>query len=82
MANEECKVHGEAISEIKTDIKWLVSDSKRRNGLFESHIADSETFRRQVSVNTNWRKDASVILIAVFGIIFGAIGWMAIQHFK
>lgn len=79
---DECKIHGEAIAEMQTDIRWLVDDAKRRNGKVESYIVDSEEFRRQVSINTSWRKEASVILIAVFGIVFTAIGWMAVQHFK
>ena len=65
MSDKPCE-HIETIVEMKNDIKWLVSDSKRRNGIMESHIADSDDFRMQVTRNTAWRHALKISAIGCF----------------
>jgi len=36
------------VSEVKSDIKWLVKDSKDKNGILESHITESTSYRKFV----------------------------------
>jgi len=54
MNGHECKYEA-SIAEMKTDIKWLVSDSKRRNGIMEEHVRESDSFREQVKENSKLR---------------------------
>ena len=62
MSTHECKYESSIstmqtdLAETKTDIKWLVKDSKRRNGIMEEHVKESDSFRDQVGKNTGFRK--------------------------
>jgi len=60
----------ESIASISSDIKWLVSDSKRRNGIMEEHVKDSDEYRARVDRNTTWRHAYKF----VFGFVFIIIG--------
>ena len=66
--------HSETIAEIRTDIKWLVADSKRRNGIMESHVNESDDFRMQVTRNTVWRHALKVGNCGAF-VCIGYLWW-------
>jgi len=75
--NHNCPYRDDII-EMKADIKWLVSDTKRRNGIIEEHIRDSEGFRRQVDRNTVWRHAYKV----AFLVLGSGLWWAVLQHMK
>ena len=73
---EWCEEHHDAIIEIGNDVKWMITDSKRRNHLIEKHIGESDEFRTQVTRNTIWRHAHKVMI----GVLTGVVAWIAKQH--
>ena len=69
---------GEKLIEVATDVKWLVEDKKRRNGVFDDHIKESDKFRHRVTRNTGWR----IAHHFAFTIVFGLILFIAYHIFK
>ena len=59
----------------RTDIKWIREDIKKKNGILEDHIKDSEKYRSAVIRNTVWRHAFK------FGIggLFLTILWMVFR---
>lgn len=60
---------GLKLTEVATDIKWLVTEKKRLNGTMEKHISESDKFRRRVTRNTVWRIAHHFAFTIVFGLI-------------
>ena len=61
---EPCKFEDKII-EMYADVKWLVKDSKRRNGIMETHVVESDKFRHQVTRNTAWRHAFKIVIGAL-----------------
>ena len=75
---DHCKDHEEMrkdVTEIKTDVKWLVTERKRTNGSVEKHIMESDAVRNSVKTNNSFR----IAFIWVFG-VFGAILIFVLKH--
>ena len=69
---------GEKLAEVATDVKWLVREKKRLNGTIETHISESDKFRRRVTRNTVWR----IAHHFGFAIVFAIITFIALQVFN
>ena len=77
MKDEFCSEHTkliEDITEVKIDVKWLVADRKRTNGLIERHIDEGMLFRPQIMKNTAYRK-AFLWAFSIIFIILSMIIW-------
>lgn len=69
---------GLKLTKVATDVEWLVEDKKRRNGIFDEHIKESDKFRRRVTRNTVWRLAHHLGFLIVFGIV----GFIAYYLFR
>jgi len=69
---------GDKLTEVATDVKWLVRETKRINGSMANHIKESDNFRHQVTRNTAWRWAYKLCFIGVFSLI----GFIAYYVFK
>jgi hypothetical protein len=78
MTEHQCE-HLETITEIKNDVKWLVQDIKRRNGIVDDHIISSEKFRLAVERNTVWRHFFKLFCVVATGVTGGLL-WAWFYH--
>ena len=72
MVHEPCKFEDKII-DMYADVKWLVTDTKRRNGAFVKHIEESDNFRKMVDRNTIWRHVYKIAIGAMCVIIWFVI---------
>ena len=78
MSDHDCE-HIKTITEIQTDVRWIVKDIKRRNGLFDKHVVDSEDFRLAVNRNTIWRHIFKGFCLLATGVT-GGMMWAWFYH--
>ena len=69
---EDCK-YGDKIISMHTDIKWIKESLEKREEEIDTHISESDKFRRAVDRNTTWRHAFK----AIIGIVIGVLGWIA-----
>ena len=68
---DHCKDHEcltKDVTEIKTDVKWLVSERKRTNGSVEKHLAESDAVRSAVKTNSAFRI-AFIWAMGIYGVL-------------
>ena len=75
--HQECQ-YRDKITEISTDIKWLVDDAKARNHKFDAHILESARVRTAVTRNTTWRHAFKFII----GTLAGIMTWITVRHLE
>jgi hypothetical protein len=66
-----------SIGEIKSDVKWLVNETKRINGSIKTHIENGdEVYRPQIEANSRFRK--IVCRIGAWIIGTSLLGWASV----